>query len=43
MAQSLARKLKRGNLKIEKSEYVKKADGSDKIIFKKKSKRGRWI
>lgn len=43
MGQSLSRKLKRGNLKIEKSKFVTNEDGSAKIVFRKKTKRGRWI
>ena len=43
MAQSLNRQIKRGHLKLEESKFVKNEDGTPKITFKRRSKRGRWI
>ena len=40
---SLQRRIKRGKARLIKSDFVKNEDGTDKVILKRKTTKGRWI
>lgn len=43
MAQSLNRAIRRGHVTIEQSKFVENADGSKRLLFFRRSKRGKKI
>jgi hypothetical protein len=41
--QSFDRKVKRGHVRINVSEFIKNPDGTPKVIIERRSTRGRWL
>lgn len=39
----LERRVKRGKARIFISEFVKNNDGTKKVIFERKTRRGKWV
>jgi hypothetical protein len=42
-SQSVARKVKRGHVKFELSEFIKDKDGKPLLVKKVRTKRGKWM
>lgn len=40
---SLERKIKRGKVRFFELEFVKNDDGTKKVIFERKTNRGKWV